>query len=299
MAFYQPQPWRVDQTVPNPSAMNWIDSHCHLDALEFDLDRLEIRQAARQLGVVSCVIPAVERANFKAVRDLAHQLQDFYALGIHPLYTGKSQDGDLVFLREEIDRSIDDLRLVAVGEIGLDGWVQSLDWARQVHFYKEQLKLAHDFQLPVILHVRKSADALLKCLRATKVRGGIAHAFTGSLQQAEQFIELGFCLGFGGAVSFDRAHRLRGLLKALPLSAIVLETDAPDIPPKWLYVQAQARSQGQSQARNDSTQLLPIAQVVAEIKGVAMDELARVTSLNVRRVLARMHAQENGPLTPD
>ncbi len=272
--------------------MHWIDSHCHLDALEFDIDRLQVRQAARHLGVVSCVIPAVERANFEAVRTLAHQLQDFYALGIHPLYTGRSQEGDLLFLRDELTRFNGDLRLVALGEIGLDGWVQSLDWAKQMHFYKEQLKLAHAFQLPVILHVRKSADALLKCLRETDVPGGIAHAFTGSLQQAEQFIELGFCLGFGGAISFDRANRLRGLLKSLPLSSIVLETDAPDIPPKWIYVQAQARSEGQAQARNDSTQLIPIAQVVAEIKGVALEDLARMTSHNVQRVLPRMQLQE-------
>ncbi len=272
--------------------MHWIDSHCHLDALEFDIDRLQVRQAARHLGVVSCVIPAVERANFEAVRTLAHQLQDFYALGIHPLYTGRSQEGDLLFLRDELTRFNGDLRLVALGEIGLDGWVQSLDWAKQMHFYKEQLKLAHAFQLPVILHVRKSADALLKCLRETVVPGGIAHAFTGSLQQAEQFIELGFCLGFGGAISFDRANRLRGLLKSLPLSSIVLETDAPDIPPKWIYVQAQARLEGQAQARNDSTQLIPIAQVVAEIKGVALEDLARATSHNVQRVLPRMQVQE-------
>jgi TatD DNase family protein len=233
------------------------------------------------------------------VRDLAHQLKDFYALGIHPLYTGQSKDEDLSFLSEALARSMGDLRLVAVGEIGLDGWVQSLDWTRQVHFYKAQLKLAQDFQLPVILHVRKSADALLKCLRATKVLGGIAHAFTGSLQQAEQFMELGFCLGFGGAVSFDRAHRLRGLLKALPLSSIVLETDAPDIAPKWIYVQEKARREGQLQARNDSTQLIPIAEVVAEIKGVEMQALARVTSLNVSRVLPRMNALESGRVAPD
>lgn len=268
--------------------MNWIDSHCHLDASEFDLDRLEVRSTARQLGVKFCVIPAVELANFEAVTALAHQTQDCYALGIHPLYTSHAKAHDLIAMRLALSRQIQDPRLVAVGEIGLDGWVENLDWDWQWYFYKEQLKLAREYDLPVILHVRKSADALLKGLRHAGVKGGIAHAFTGSLQQAQQFIELGFCLGFGGAISFDRAIKLRGLLKALPLSAIVLETDAPDIAPKWIYVPAHEREQGKTQARNDPTQLPLIAQVVAEIKGLRLEDLALESTNNVQRVLPKM-----------
>ena len=127
--------------------MNWIDSHCHLDALEFALDRLEVRHAARLLGVSACVIPAVEKANFQEVKQLAHQTQDFYALGIHPLYTPQCNVGDLEHLRQEIQSNLLDPRLVAVGEIGLDGWVSSLDWPLQLHYYKEQLKLAKYFQI--------------------------------------------------------------------------------------------------------------------------------------------------------
>jgi TatD DNase family protein len=268
--------------------MNWIDSHCHLDALEFEPDRLQVRNFARQNGVKSCVIPAVELANFEAVRALAQQFQDFYALGIHPLFTTHATETDLKTLRQLLLQYQDDPRLVGVGEIGLDGWVKHLNWETQTLFYKEQLKLAREVDLPVILHVRKSADALLKGLREFRVRGGIAHAFTGSLQQAEQFIELGFCLGFGGAVSFDRALKLRGLLKALPLSAIVLETDSPDIAPKWLYVQAKDRELGLSQARNDPSQLPLIAQVVAQIKGLTLEELAHLSSNNVARVLPKV-----------
>jgi TatD DNase family protein len=270
--------------------MNWIDSHCHLDALEFEHDRLQVREAARQIGVVACVIPAVEVSNFHAVRDLAHTTRDFYALGIHPLYTSRAQESDLDVLDAELTRSIDqgDRRLVAVGEIGLDGWVAHLNWDTQMRYYKAQLKMARRLSLPVILHVRQSADALLKGLRQIPVNGGIAHAFTGSYQQAQQFLEMGFCLGFGGAVSFDRALRLRRLLKALPLSAIVLETDSPDIAPKWIYVQAHERASGLLQARNDPSQLLPIAQVVADIKGVSMEELSVHSTANVRRVLSNM-----------
>jgi len=268
--------------------MNWIDSHCHLDALEFELDRLQVRRAAREQGVKFCVIPAVEVANFDAVRALAHQTQDFYTLGIHPLYTPGATALDLVSLRQALTLYKDDPRLVGLGEIGLDGWVKHLNWDTQTHFYREQLKLAREFALPVILHVRKSADSLLKGLREIPVKGGIAHAFTGSLQQAEQLIELGFCIGFGGAISFDRALKLRGLLKALPLSAIVLETDAPDIPPKWIYVQAKDREEGRFQARNDPSQVPQIAKVVAEIKGLSLDELAHWSTSNVERVLPKV-----------
>ena len=272
--------------------MNWIDSHCHLDALEFELDRLEVRQAARQLGVSACVIPSVEKANFQTVKQLAHQTQDFYALGIHPLYTGQCKAGDLEHLRQEIQSNLLDPRLIAVGEIGLDGWVTSLDWPLQLHYYKAQLKLAKFFKLPVVLHVRKSADDLLKGLREIQVSGGIAHAFTGSLQQAQKFIDLGFCLGFGGAISFDRANRLRTLLKNLPLSAIVLETDSPDMAPKWIYVQAKDRVRGKAQARNEPMHLPQIAKVVADIKGIDLEDLALCSSQNVRRVLPRMSEPE-------
>ena len=278
--------------------MNWIDSHCHLDALEFDRDRIQVRNVARELGVKSCVIPAVEVANFESVRSLAHQTQDFYTLGIHPLYTPGAKEDDLIVLRQALTLYKDDPRLVGVGEIGLDGWLEHLNWDTQMRFYKEQLKLAREFSLPVILHVRKSADALLKELRQTPVKGGIAHAFTGSLQQAEQFIELGFCIGFGGAISFDRALKLRGLLSALPLSAIVLETDSPDIPPKWIYVQAKERESGRLQGRNDPSQLPLIAQVVAQIKGLSLEELAHWSSNNVRRVLPKIFDNQTGSHGP-
>ncbi|MEI7737899.1 MAG: TatD family hydrolase [Betaproteobacteria bacterium] len=274
------------------SMMELIDSHCHLDALEFEADRLDVRQAARLLGVSACVIPAVEKANFQAVKKLAHQTKDFYALGIHPLCTPQCKEGDLEDLRQEIQASLNDLRLVAVGEIGLDAWVSTLNWPLQLHYYKSQLKLAKHFQLPVILHVRKSADDLLKGLREIQVSGGIAHAFTGSLQQAQKFIDMGFCLGFGGAISFDRANRLRTMLKHLPLSAIVLETDSPDIAPKWIYVQAKDRANGHLQARNDPTHLPQIAQVVADIKGIDLKDLAFISSQNVHRVFSRMQEQK-------
>ena len=194
--------------------MAWIDTHAHLDAPELAHDVDAVREQARAQGVVHCVLPAVERSNWDSVRLLAHRHSDSYALGIHPLYTGRAQDEDLELLAHTLQQHRADPRLVAVGEIGLDYFVPGLDAERQQRFYRAQLVLARRFDLPVILHVRRSADQLLKVLRQVKVRGGIAHAFNGSLQQAQAFVALGFKLGFGGAVTYDRALQLRRLAPA-------------------------------------------------------------------------------------
>ena len=265
--------------------MYWIDSHCHLDAAEFDADRQAVRDSARSAGVGLCVLPAVEAANFDAVRLLAHTHGDVYALGIHPLYTPQAQAQDLQTLDQQLRLHRSDKRLVAVGEIGLDGWVPGLDMATQQRFYTAQLQLARLHRLPVILHVRRSADLLLKGLRQTPVQGGIAHAFNGSLQQARQFIDLGFKLGFGGALTYERALQLRRLATELPLDALVLETDSPDIPPHWLYVTAAQRAAGVAQGRNTPDQVPRIAQLLADLRGVSLEEVQWVTTRNVRQAL--------------
>ncbi len=267
----------------------WIDSHCHLDAAEFDLDRSEVIARARTAGVGLCVLPAVQVASFDAVRALAHAHDSVYALGIHPLYVDRAGDDDLDHLREALRTHRDDPRLVAVGEIGLDHFVPGLDRERQQHFYVAQLKLARDAGLPVILHVRRSADALLAGLRRVSVAGGIAHAFNGSAQQAMQFIERGFALGFGGAMSFERALQIRHLAASLPETALVLETDAPDIPPQWLYRTAAERAAGAS-SRNQPAELPRIAQTLSTLRGWTQEHTAAVTSANVLHVLPRVKA---------
>ncbi len=269
----------------------WIDTHCHLDefadhggAALADAERARAAQA----GVAHCVLPAVELGNLQAVRDLAHRHGDSYALGIHPLFTPVAGDEDLPALARALEQYQDDPRLVAVGEIGLDLFVPHLDRGRQQHFYRAQLQLARRFDLPVILHVRRSADQLLKALRELPVRGGIAHAFNGSLQQAQAFIDLGFKLGFGGAVTFDRALQLRRLATELPLDALVVETDAPDIPPHWLYVTAAERAAGRPPARNTPAQLPRIGAVVAQLRGISSTELAHATRANACAALPRL-----------
>jgi TatD DNase family protein len=178
-----------------------------------------------------------------------------------------------------------------VGEIGLDFFVPGLDAERQAYFYRQQLQLARRFDLPVILHVRRSADQLLKGLREVPVQGGIAHAFNGSLQQAHALIALGFKLGFGGALTYERALQLRRLATELPIEALVLETDAPDMPPHWLYRTAAERAAGAAQGRNTPAELPRIAQVLADLRGMAPHDLARQTQANALQALPRLQGR--------
>jgi TatD DNase family protein len=277
----------------------WIDTHCHLDAPEFGLQAGQVRARATAAQVVHCVLPAVEVANFEAVRALAHAGGDSYALGIHPLYVAKALDADLGALDACLLRYRDDPRLVAVGEIGLDFFVPELCQgplrARQTHFYLEQLRLARKHGLPVILHVRKSADQLLKGLRSVAGPSGapwqgIAHAFNGSEQQAQAFLGLGLKLGFGGAFTYERAMQLRRLAANLPLDAIVMETDSPDMPPHWVYKTAAQRAAGESQGRNEPAELPRIGAELAGLRGLAVKDLAAATTRNAFDALPRLRA---------
>ncbi|MEY3944480.1 MAG: putative deoxyribonuclease YjjV [Pseudomonadota bacterium] len=270
-------------------SMFWIDTHCHLDAPEFAPDRAQVRHSARDAGVGLCVLPAVQRRDWAGVQALAAEHGDAYALGIHPLYVSQAQSDDLDALDEALSKARHDPRLVAVGEIGLDYFVTELCTPemreRQWQFYLAQLRLAQKYGLPVILHVRRSADMLLKGLRQVKVAGGIAHAFNGSAQQAQAFIDLDFALGFGGAMTYERATALRELARTVPEHVLVLETDAPDIPPHWLYQTAQARAAGLPQGRNTPAELPRIAQVLAQVRGIDVQALQALNTSNAMRVL--------------
>lgn len=276
--------------------MAWIDTHCHLDAAEFDADRTAVRGQARANGVAHCVIPAVQRCNFNTVRELAHLTDDSYCLGIHPLYVKYATEDDLQALQAQLTVHRNDPRLVAVGEIGLDYFVPELRTGplaeRQEHFYREQLRLARQFGLPVVLHVRRSADRLLKHLRDVGRGGpawsGIAHAFNGSDIQAQAFIQLGFKLGFGGALTYERALRLRRLAQSLPLEAIVMETDAPDMPPHWLYTTAEQRQAGTAQGRNTPAELPRIGAVLAQLRGLPVEVVRDATTRNAHAALPRL-----------
>ena len=268
----------------------WVDTHCHLDAPEFSSSLMGIIAAAKAKNVQAILLPAVKAVDTQHVQSLVSQYSNeipglAYTLGIHPLYTNQAHEDDLRLLEEEIGKALSDPRFVGIGEIGLDYFVEDLDPHQQEYYFHAQLDLAQKFQLPVILHVRRSADQLLAGLRRFEVSGRIAHAFNGSHQQARTFMELGFKLGFGGALTYNRALQLRRLAAELPLDALVLETDSPDIPPHWLYATAAQRSQGQKQGRNTPDQVPRIAQVLADLRGVSVEEVQSVTTRNVRQAL--------------
>ena len=260
----------------------WIDTHCHLDAHEFGAGSLDVARRAGEAGVSMIVIPAVERGNFEVVAQLAaHAPNASYALGIHPIYVPQAVDEDLVALRAAVERAMGDPRFVAIGEIGLDFFIPMLCEPamreKQERFLREQLRIARDFDLPVLTHVRRSQDQVLKHLRQIRPPGGIAHAFNGSFQQAKTFVDLGLHLGFGGAMTFTRALQIRRLATELPLDAIVLETDSPDIAPAWIHP-----------GRNTPDQLPRIGAALAELRGIGVDEVREAVRRNTLAAIPRL-----------
>jgi TatD DNase family protein len=261
-----------------------LDTHCHLDADEFGLDRAAVIARAAQSGVSGILLPAVRAKDHLSVKNLTHQAAQLmpascYTLGIHPIFTPEAKESDLEVLRHSVIEALDDPRFVGIGEIGLDYFLPDLDANHQAFFFDKQLDLAEEFNLPVILHVRRSQDAILKALRPRKIIGGIAHAFNGSFQQAEQFIKLNFVMGFGGAMTFPRALQIRRLAKELPFDSLVLETDAPDIPPAWLAQQASHR--------NEPAELPQISGVLAEIRSSSISKTQSICANNALRVIPR------------
>jgi TatD DNase family protein len=255
-----------------------IDTHCHLDAAEFDPDRDAVIASTQHAGVHGIVIPAVEVANFESVRSLAKRVPGgAYALGIHPLFVDRAEESDLEHLAEALKVHRDDPRLVAVGEIGLDHFAPGLDRIRQQRFFEEQLRLAGKFGLPTILHVRRAQDSILGCLRRRPVCGGIAHAFNGSLQQAMAYRELGFALGMGGAMTDPRALRIRALATEMALEDLVLETDAPDISPIWCRGE-----------RNSPAELPQIAATLAALRESPLETVIEATGSTAMRALPRL-----------
>jgi|TARA_B110000967_G_C18646077_1_gene440960 TatD DNase family protein len=249
----------------------WIDSHCHLDFLPISSIK-KVLKSARNSQISNIIIPSVSPENLSSVLAIARQDDSlFYALGFHPMYVEGINDSDLFKLSDYIKNSSP----VAIGEIGLDLFVRKDNINKQEHFLTSQLKLAIDYDLPVILHTRNAIDSVLKHLRHFKVRGGIAHAFNGSDQQAYQFIDLGFKLGFGGAMTYPRAKHIQRLAKELPIESIVLETDSPDMPPFWL----------ERDEQNQPKELEKIGVFLAQLRGLDPTKMAKMISKNTFEVL--------------
>ena len=248
-----------------------IDTHCHLDVADFDADRDQVLARARARGVHRLVIPAVDADHWNPLLELCRRQAGLYpALGLHPVYLEQHRQQDIMAL----EAALAEHRPVAVGEIGLDYFVDGLDRARQQRLFEAQLEAARSAGLPVILHVRKAHDQVLAALRRIRVPGGIAHAFNGSLQQAQQYLDMGFRLGFGGTLTYARSSKIRALAGTLPLEAIVLETDAPDM--------AGAAHRGE---RNSPEYLPDCLQALAEVRQQDPALLAAQTSRNACDVL--------------
>lgn len=250
--------------------MELFDTHCHLDVPEFDADRQAVLTRTRRAGVSRLVIPAIDAAGWDGLLAFCRQEQGLYpALGLHPIYTPSHLDAHLVQLRERVATE----KPVAIGEIGLDFFIDNPDRERQQELFEAQLAIAEEFQLPVLVHVRKAHDQVLKALKKFSLPGGIAHAFNGSLQQAEQYLERGFHFGFGGMLTYERSKKIRRLAAELPLESIVLETDAPDM-----------TTAAHHNERNSPEYLPEVLAALAEVRGGASDELAAQTTANALKL---------------
>ena len=253
----------------------WIDSHCHMDNVILNQNSEKIINECVNEGVNQIIIPSVSKENFDKVINLASKYKHcVYALGIHPIYLKNFEDSDLDLL----EYYLLNYNAVAVGEIGMDLFIQKKNQCLQEHVFLSQLKIAKKFNLPVIMHVRGAIDLVLKNLRQIKVRGGIAHAFNGSFQQAEQLIKLGFKLGFGGAMTYPRAKHLQSLAKELPIESIVLETDSPDMPPAWL-------NNGE---RNQPKELGRIAEFFCHLRGLKPSKTADIIRDNTIEAIPKL-----------
>ncbi len=272
----------TDAATQREAPLSWIDTHVHMDASEFDSDREQVLLRARQSGVTYCLNPSVSAASFAPVHALAATSQTrsdwprlLPAFGIHPLHVAQAGVDDLLLLEKQITAH----RPVAIGEIGLDGYPGTPDLAQQRPLFETQLALAAAHGLPVLLHVRHAVEAVIQTLKRIqgsrqKIPGGIAHAFNGSESQAAQLTRMGFLLGFGGSLTYEGSTRIRRLAKSLPLNHIVLETDAPDMPPAWLH-----------QGRNEPASLPRIAQTLAALRDIAPRVVSAQTSANVRALI--------------
>lgn len=246
--------------------MEIIDTHCHLDFEIFDADREQVLRDARDVGLIGIVVPGTHQQGWENLLSVCAAHDALYpAIGLHPMFLEQHQESDI----EKLEYAINDSKPYAIGEIGLDYRDSVVDEGQQTFYFEQQVLLARKKELPVILHILKAHDQALKILRNNPVCGGTVHAFNGSLQQAEQYIELGFKLGFGGMLTYERSSKLRKLAAELPIESIVLETDAPDM------------TVFQYQYQRNSPVYLPYClQALAEVRNEAPDVIAAQTTEN-------------------
>ncbi len=252
--------------------MKIIDTHCHLDFDAYAKDRDEVLSRARENGLCAFVVPAVKMSTWDSLLSFCNQHDDiYYALGLHPMFIESHCQTHVESLRRYVQSS----QPVAIGEIGLDFFDRSRSIEKQHEIFKQQLIVAGEMDLPVILHVRKAHEEVLACLAKYPVKGGVAHAFNGSLQQAERYMQYGFKFGFGGMLTYERSSKLRLLAKQLPITSIVLETDSPD-----MTVQAHRGE------RNNPEYIIDCLQALADVREMKVEDVARYTTNNAHELFA-------------
>jgi TatD DNase family protein len=248
-----------------------IDTHCHLDFDVFDADRAQVLENCLLHGITDLLVPAVTADTWQRTINVCRADPSTHlALGLHPMFIDQHQPHHLT----DLDQALRDHSPIAVGEIGLDFYHKDLDREKQILYFTKQLIIAKQHRLPVIIHNRKAHDEAIALLKETSVCGGIIHAFNGSIQQADKYIEMGMMLGFGGMLTHARSSKLRGLAKHIALQHIVLETDAPDM--------TVAQHKGQ---RNSPEYLHYVAQALADVRQDSVQNVIETTTQNARRVL--------------
>ena len=252
------------------AALNLIDSHAHIDVEEFDADRDAVLARAREAGVARQIVPAIALAGFDKLRALCRDEAGLYpAYGLHPMYLAEHRPEHLDALRDWIERE----RPVAIGECGLDYFVEGLDADTQRLYFRRQLELAREFELPVILHARRALDEVMAALRNVGGLRGVVHSFSGSEEQARQLWKLDFCIGLGGPITYERARRLRHIAATMPPEFLLLETDSPDQP-----------LHGHQGRRNEPTLLREVCECVADLRGASPEDIADATTRNAERL---------------
>ncbi len=255
-----------------------IDSHSHIDTDTFEPDRASVIERARKAGITQQIVPAIARDGWEKLGEICRAHDGLHAAyGLHPMFLDRHQPRHL----QELADLLDDRKPIAVGECGLDFHVEGLDREVQIHYFKAQLKLAHERDLPVIVHARKAFDEVTACFRKFDGLRGVVHSFSGSLQQAEALWKIGFSIGIGGPLTYPRAKRLRSIVADMPIEYLLLETDSPDQP-----------LNGHQGQRNEPSRLVEVLSTVAELRAESSERIARETTLNAQR-LFKLYLQEH------
>ena len=247
-----------------------IDSHCHLDFKVFNTDREQVIERARKVGVSKIIIPGVMRKTWPDIKLCCENHAELYpCYGLHPYFIDQHNESDIQNLRNYIESNPP----IAIGECGLDFYLKNLDQDKQLFYFEQQLDIALEFNLPVVIHARKSTEAVINDIAKRPGLKGMVHSYSGSYEQAIKLISLNFYLSFGGPISYEKSSRLRNIVKSLPLDSLLVETDAPDQP-----------TSNAPSRRNEPSFITEVIKHIARLHSTTEEEVARITSENAKKL---------------